>query len=255
MTTIKKAQDIPLNKRIIAYLILLLGNFFYCYNFAVVFTVTPKLKNELGMGLDQIALLYTALGAGLILGALSQSWLITRLGTKKILISIATCSGLAAIGLLAFSDFSSWFWMRFVIGLVLGGYNVAAATLILTLFPPQARGRLQAIVDCSFAAAIMALGALYAIYGETQWQNLLWFGGIPPLVIAVCMCFLLPNDRLIIPYPDQQGSAGKAMLTDKPASWQQMFHPSLAKFTVIWALIFAVIQLQLKRDIFQFAYV
>ncbi len=237
MTTIIKAQDISLNKRIFAYLIVVCGNFFYCYNFAVVFTVTPNLINELGMDLKQTALLYTALGVGLFLGALSLSWLITRWGTKTIFILIASISGLATIVLMAFSDFMSWFLMRFVIGFVLGGYNVAAATLILILFPPKARGRLQAIVDCTFAAAIMALGALYAIYGDTQWRILLWFGGIPPLFIAVCMGFLLPNDRLITPFSDQPGSADNAKLADKPASWQQMFHPSLARFTIICAVI------------------
>ncbi len=237
MTAYKKAQDIPLRKRGNAYVIILIGYFFYCYNFAVVDYVRPYLVEVFSMTLNETALLYTALSLGTLIGAISIARLTFYWGCKNTLIFITALNGIGTIILTSFSSFFPWLFMRFVIGLSLGGYNVAAVTLMVTLFPPHVRGRLQSVNASSFAVAIMVLGALGAFFGDAHWKNIIWFGGIPPLIIAVCMWFIVPNDKALIPYGEEIESRDLDDALSKKGSWLEMFQHGYARFTIICVVI------------------
>lgn len=229
------ARDIPLPRRVVAYLTIFVGYFFYCYNFVVLDYVRPYLVEDYGLTLKETALFYSALSLGAISGAIAVAWIASNVGKKKTLIVITLINGLGTIVNMMFTDFWGWMIMRFVIGISLGGYMVAAVSTMVCLFPQKYCARLQAVNACTFSVAVIALGALGALLGDARWETLLWIGGIPPLVAAALMMFFVPDDTKIISFgEDESADAGSRR---RRGSWVEMFSGGYARFTIICAVI------------------
>ena len=94
--------------------------------------------------------------------------------------------------------------MRFIIGLVLGGYFVGAASLLVKLFSKKYRGRLEALNASTFALSLLVIGGLGSTLSNISGHLLLWVGAVPPIVIAVIMMLVLVNDRKIIGYSEHK---------------------------------------------------
>ena len=226
-----RASDMFLGRRILGYLIMLLGYFFYCYNFAVVDYVRPYLVDSYGMTLNETALLYTSLSIGALIGAFAVAWMATHWGKRNALMFVTVLNGLATIVNMQFDTFAPWFVMRMIVGFSLGGYSVATISMVVTLFPARFCSRLQAINSCTFAVAIMLLGALIAVYGDTSWETLMWIGAVPPLVAAMLMWLFVPDDRKLIAYGEEPDVAGAD--NNRKANWTEMFQGPNLKLTLI----------------------
>ena len=63
---ISHASDIPISAKVVAFSFILMGYFFYCWNWVVIDYVRPYLVDDLGMTLNQTALLYSVESFGAI---------------------------------------------------------------------------------------------------------------------------------------------------------------------------------------------
>ncbi|MFA0425807.1 MFS transporter, partial [Vibrio sp. 10N.222.54.A1] len=244
MTIKKHMSEVPMIQRVAAYLAILVGYFFYCYNFVIIDYVRPYIVEEYaGISLSDTAQFYTWQSVGALIGALSCAWFATKFGKKSTLIAITALNGGATIINMMFTDYATWAAMRFIIGLSLGGYFTVAVSLMIGLFTPTVRGKLTAFASSMFSVALVAMGAYAAFITsvDAPWQSLMWVGGIPPLVAAALMIFVLPSDKTVIAYgeEDQQTTTNTAgeVTEAKKGSWGEMLSKPYRKITITCLLL------------------
>ncbi|QFT09283.1 MFS transporter [Vibrio sp. THAF190c] len=241
MTTKKHMSEVPMIQRVAAYLAILVGYFFYCYNFVIIDYVRPYIVDAYdGINLADTAQFYTWQSVGALIGALSCAWVASNFGKKSTLIVITALNGGATIINMMFTDYAMWAAMRFIIGISLGGYFTVAVSLMIGLFTPTVRGKLTAFASSMFSVALMAMGAYAAFISsiDAPWQSLMWVGGIPPLAAAVVMIFILPSDKKVIAYGEEDQA--KAETTNAPAkkgSWGEMLSAPYRKLTITCLLL------------------
>ena len=241
MTTKKHMSEVPMIQRVAAYLVILIGYFFYCYNFVIIDYVRPYIVDAYdGINLADTAQFYTWQSIGALIGALSCAWVASNVGKKSTLIAITALNGGATIINMMFTDYAMWAAMRFIIGVSLGGYFTVAVSLMIGLFTPSVRGKLTAFASSMFSVALMVMGAYAAFISsiDAPWQSLMWVGGIPPLVAAALMIFILPSDKNVIAYGEEDQAAAEASNTPvKKGSWGEMLSGPYRKLTITCLLL------------------
>ncbi|KAB0286585.1 MFS transporter [Vibrio fortis] len=241
MTTKKHMSEVPMIQRVAAYLAILVGYFFYCYNFVIIDYVRPYIVDAYdGINLADTAQFYTWQSVGALIGALSCAWVASNFGKKSTLIVITALNGGATIINMMFTDYAMWAAMRFIIGISLGGYFTVAVSLMIGLFTPTVRGKLTAFASSMFSVALMAMGAYAAFISsiDAPWQSLMWVGGIPPLAAAVVMIFILPSDKKVIAYGEEdQAKAEASNASAKKGSWGEMLSAPYRKLTITCLLL------------------
>lgn len=237
MSTRRHMSEVPLLQRIAAYLAILVGYFFYCYNFVIIDYVRPYIVEQYqGITLADTAEFYTWQSVGALIGALTCAWVATQLGKKSTLIAITALNGGATIINMMFTDYTSWALMRFIIGISLGGYFTVAVSLMIGLFPPSVRGKLTAFASSMFSVSLMAMGVYAAFISsiEAPWESLMWVGGIPPLAAALVMIFILPSDKSVVAYGEERGKNkdGSVGEPQRKGTWGEMFSKPYRMITV-----------------------
>ncbi|HAS3608298.1 TPA: MFS transporter [Vibrio cholerae] len=241
MTTKKHMSEVPMIQRVAAYLAILVGYFFYCYNFVIIDYVRPYIVEAYdGISLSDTAQFYTWQSVGALIGALSCAWFAGRFGKKYTLITITALNGGATIVNMMFTDYATWAAMRFIIGLSLGGYFTVAVSLMIGLFTPTVRGKLTAFASSMFSVALMVMGAYAAFISsiDAPWESLMWVGGIPPLAAAFAMVFVLPSDKNVIAYGEEDSSANTGQNTlAKKGSWGETLSKPYRLLTITCLLL------------------
>ncbi|EKG94330.1 MFS transporter [Vibrio cholerae] len=234
-------SEVPMIQRVAAYLAILVGYFFYCYNFVIIDYVRPYIVEAYeGISLSDTAQFYTWQSVGALIGALSCAWFAGRFGKKYTLITITALNGGATIVNMMFTDYATWAAMRFIIGLSLGGYFTVAVSLMIGLFTPTVRGKLTAFASSMFSVALMVMGAYAAFISsiDAPWESLMWVGGIPPLAAAFAMVFVLPSDKNVIAYGEEDSSANTGQNTPaKKGSWGEMLSKPYRLLTITCLLL------------------
>jgi MFS family permease len=234
-------SEVPMIQRVAAYLAILVGYFFYCYNFVIIDYVRPYIVDAYdGINLADTAQFYTWQSIGALIGALSCAWFATRFGKKSTLIAITALNGGATIVNMMFTDYAMWAAMRFIIGISLGGYFTVAVSMMIGLFPSNVRGKLTAFASSMFSVALMAMGAYAAFISsiDAPWQSLMWVGGVPPLVAAAVMLFILPSDKKVIAYgEEEQAKQAESGEEVKKGTWGEMLSKPYRVITISCLLL------------------
>ncbi|EEJ7234528.1 MFS transporter [Salmonella enterica subsp. salamae] len=238
----KHMSEVPIIQRGAAYLAILVGYFFYCYNFVIIDYVRPYIVEAYdGISLSDTAQFYTWQSLGALIGALSCAWFATKFGKKNTLIVITALNGGATIINMMFTDYVTWAAMRFIVGISLGGYFTVAVSLMIGLFKPTVRGKLTAFASSMFSVALMAMGAYAAFIAsvDAPWQSLMWVGGIPPLAAAIVMIFILPSDKKVVAYGEEvQPTADTTSQAEiKKGSWGEMLSRPYRMVTITCLLL------------------
>lgn len=225
----RHASELSLALRVAAYLSVLLGYIFYCYNYIIVGYVRPYLVGQVGFTVTDTAMIAMAGNIGVTVGAVLWAGFIARAGRRKTIILIA-----AGIGILALIQASTrilgiWIGSRLLMDGLLGGYYVVATSLVVALFPAANRAKLIALNSAMYPGANVVIGLLGGWLGETHWQYLLWIAAAP-LPIAIILYFTIPDDRTYHAYDDEADTAGEAD-GPKRRGWSEMFGPRLRWLT------------------------
>ncbi|EKA7398764.1 MFS transporter [Vibrio parahaemolyticus] len=239
MTAKRHMSEVPMIQRVAAYLAILVGYFFYCYNFVIIDYVRPYIVEAYdGISLSDTAQFYTWQSLGALIGALSCAWFATKFGKKNTLIVITALNGGATIVNMMFTDYTTWAAMRFIVGISLGGYFTVAVSMMIGLFKPTVRGKLTAFASSMFSVALMAMGAYAAFISsvDAPWQSLMWVGGVPPLAAAVIMVFILPSDKKVIAYGEEEQEKSSSEEV-KTGSWGEMLSKPYRMITITCLLL------------------
>jgi len=215
------ASELSLTVRVIAYLSVLLGYIFYCYNYIVVGYVRPYLVSQVGFSISDTAWIAMAGNIGVTLGAVMWAGFIARAGRRKAVILIAIGIGLLALVQAGTRILGIWIGTRFLMDGLLGGYYVVATSLVVALFPAHSRAKLIALNSAMYPGANLMIGLLGGWLGDTHWPVLLWLAALP-LPIAAILYFTVPADRTYAAYDDDEKSS-----EERKGRWSEMFSPRL----------------------------
>ena len=195
-----RAEDIPLVRRVLAFALILLGYIFYSYAWNTVDLLRPYIRQAAGLSLQEAGLLYSAQSLGALAGAVLIGQMADRFGRRLLLVIITVGYGLTLLSGLLATTFFSLLLQRAVLGFFLGGVFSVAVGLYVTLFPQSIRGRLASVVGAMYGTGLVLQGTLGRWLLERDWTLMLWAGGLPPLLIAVIIWFVVPDDRRVTPY-------------------------------------------------------
>lgn len=187
--------------RTLAFLSIAVIYFFYCYNFMVGTFVKPTMIADVAAGgfgftLTQSEKIFAIMSFGTIPGTFLFAFVATRIGKKLTLILIAILISLTTfIPMLNPNNFLLWQVARFTTGMVLGGVFGTAVPLIADMYPSKYRGKLAAMLTALFSLAMIFGGKMYGLFGDSNWQVLMYTAIIPPLVGAALTFVFVPSDR------------------------------------------------------------
>ena len=204
-----------LSRRIAAYLVVLLGYLFYCYNFNVVDYVRPYLVSDYRFSLPQTADLSVAANIGITIGAFLWAGFVAWSGKRRAAAAIAAAIGSVAVALALATSFPAWFGLRGLMAAALGGYYVVATGLVVALFPSGVRGKLIALNSAMYPLSNILLGGVGGAFGDAHWHWLLWLGALP-LLVAPLALWLVPRELPAPPpEPDAPRGGWSAMLSGR----------------------------------------
>ena len=231
-TSMTRAEDIPLARRVIAFMFLMVFDFYYGWAWNTVDVLRPDIRAALDLTLRQAALMYTAQSTGALVGAVVIGQVADRLGRRNTLFAIMVGYGLSLLASAFVGSLAPLLAHRFVLGIFLGGVFPVAVSIYTALFDRRLCGRLAGFYNGTFNGSIVVLGFVVSTLGVTDWRTLLWLGALPPLALAPLVFLLVPNDRRTVPFG----------VTDLPPPATrlpvaELFAPSMRRRTLLIALM------------------
>jgi len=104
-------------------------------------TLTPYLRDDLGLSLTAVGLLNTFIYLGTMLGALPAGWLTDHFGSRRVLILAAlTAAGLTVLVPLVAHAQALFLALLVLVGLVVACSTPAGSQAVAQAFPPEQRG-------------------------------------------------------------------------------------------------------------------
>ena len=218
------SRDIALRLRIAAYVAVLAGYLFYCYNFVLLDYVRPYLIKDSGFSIQQTAFFTVGQNIGITLGAICWANVISRYGRRNSVAVIAGTIGILAMAQAAAHSFPAFLGLRGLMSAALAGYYVVATGIVVALFPPSMRGKLVALNSAMFPCSNILIGLAGGALGDSRWHFLMWMGAAP-LLIAPVLFVLVPDDRRFEAY-DDHGDASHV------GGWREMLSPRWRGITI-----------------------
>lgn len=199
-----RAEDIPPSRRVVAFIFVMVADFFYGWSWNTVDILRPDIRASFGLTLTETSLMYTAQSAGALIGAIVIGQMADRLGRRNMLAGIMVGYALSLAAGAIVTDLRGLLAHRFVLGVFLGGIFPVAVGIYTGLFDRRRCGKLAGFYNGTFNGSVVALGFVVSTFDVADWRVLLWAGAIPPLLFAPLAFWLVPDDRRTIPF----GSVG-----------------------------------------------
>ena len=227
----RRAEDIPLARRIIAFAFLLAGYFCYAWTWNTVDILRPYIAESLGLSLTQAGSMYSAMAAGALLGAVVNGQMADRFGRRNALVVVMVAYGALLIAGAFVTNYPQLLAQRFALGYFTGTMYPITVGIYVTLFPPAIRGRLAGVALGVYNAAIAILGAAAALVLDRDWHILL-YAGVVPLCLAPLALVMMPDDRRIIPHGGARPASAIARLPIL-----ELFTPEVRRQTLLLVLM------------------
>ena len=164
------------------------------FDTAAIGFIAPVLHLQWQLEPAQLAPLFGAGLAGLMVGALAFGPFGDRVGRKRLLLLCVSAFGLASVMSAFAPSLSVLIALRFLTGLGLGGAMPNAITLTSEYCPSTRRSFLVTTMFCGFtigsALGGFAAAALIEHYG---WRSVLLAGGIVPIALVPLLAWRLPE--------------------------------------------------------------
>jgi len=235
-TTRLRAEDIPLGRRSLAFVLLMIFEFFYGWSWNTVDVLRPQIRESLGLTLTQAGSAYTAQSLGALIGAVAFGALADRIGRRPVLFAIVLGTAVAAAAGAYVESYVGLLVQRFVLGIFLGANFPVLIATYMGLFSSGVRGKLASVGQGTYNLSVIALGMAYGMFAErSDWHLLLLIGSVPALVLSPLILLMIPDDRKMTAWgakPDEPTSDRMPLL--------ELFSPELRRRT--W-LLFCLVAL------------
>lgn len=182
--------------------------------------VAPALSQEWKIAPAILGSVLSAALYGVLFGSIFLSMLADRIGRRPVL--VGACLFFSAISILTgfAQTVPELLAMRFIAGLALGSIMPNAMSLVGEYASRGARVPLMICVGNGFTAGA-ALGGFVAFWLVPRfgWRSVFFFGGAVPLVIGLCMLFMLPESLQFLALHGRD--------PEKLAKWIKRLNPSV----------------------------
>jgi MFS transporter, AAHS family, 4-hydroxybenzoate transporter len=156
--------------------------------------VAPALSTALAVKPGALGLVFAAGGLGAILGGLVFAPYADRVGRKPIIVGSLAFFALCTLLISLANTVPQLLWLRFAIGLGLGGVVPNALALTAEYMPSKCRVTLVLMTWLRFSFGSAFAGPITAhILDAHSWRTVFVFGGILPMVIAPLLILSLPE--------------------------------------------------------------
>ncbi|MEU7628905.1 MFS transporter [Nocardia sp. NPDC049220] len=160
------------------------------------------LHRDLGFSSAVYGLGVTVFFVGFILFEVPSNALLARIGARKTLVRIMASWGVVTIATMFVQDETTFYLARFLLGVTEAGFFPGALFLLSRWFPSARRTRMTAVffigVPVSGVLGSIISGwimhALGGVAGLADWQWLFLVEGIPPILLAVLVMFVLVDE-------------------------------------------------------------
>ena len=231
-----RAEDISLNRRVIAFILLMVFEFFYGWSWNTVDVLRPQIREELGLTLTQAGSSYTAQSLGALIGSVTFGVLADHYGRRPMLIAIIVGTSAGAAAGAYVTSYEMLLVQRFILGLFLGGNFPVLIGTYMGLFSSGVRAKLASLGQGTYNVSVIALGAAYGMFAErSDWHVLLLIGSVPALILSPLIFWLIPDDRKMTAFgaDPNEPKGGRMPLFE-------LFSPQLRRTT---GLLFALVAL------------
>jgi AAHS family 4-hydroxybenzoate transporter-like MFS transporter len=162
------------------------------FDTAAVGFIAPALGRDWTLTSVQLAPVFGAGLAGLMIGALFVGPLADRFGRKPLMLASITWFGLMCLASARAGSLSQLVALRFLTGLGLGGAMPCAVALVAEHCPERRRGVLVTTMFCGFTVGSALGGVVTAgLIGAYGWRSVLILGGVAPLALVPFLAWLL----------------------------------------------------------------
>ncbi|MEU7765253.1 MFS transporter [Nocardia sp. NPDC049190] len=160
------------------------------------------LHRDLGFSSAVYGLGVTVFFVGFILFEVPSNALLARIGARKTLVRIMASWGVVTIATMFVQDETTFYIARFLLGVTEAGFFPGALFLLSRWFPSARRTRMTAVffigVPVSGVLGSIISGwimhALGGVAGLADWQWLFLIEGIPPILLALLVMFVLVDE-------------------------------------------------------------
>lgn len=228
-----RAEDLSTGRRALAFVTLMVFEFFYGWSWNTVDVLRPQIREQLGLTLTQAGSTYTAQSIGALVGAITLGMVADHWGRRRTLFWVVVgYSVFGALGTVV-SSFPQLLAQRFFLGFFLGAIFPVLIATYMGLFADNLRGKLAALGQGTYNLSVIALGQAYRFFGESgDWHTLLWAGAIPSLVLAPLIFVLIPDDRKVRAWGADEAPPPIAKLPIV-----ELFRPELRRITGLLFLL------------------
>ena len=231
-----RAEDIPLGRRSLAFVLLMIFEFFYGWSWNTVDVLRPQIREALGLTLTEAGSAYTAQSLGALIGAVVFGAMADRIGRRPILFVIVLGTAVAAAAGAYVESYVGLMSQRFVLGLFLGANFPVLIATYMGLFSSRVRGKLASIGQGTYNLSVIALGMAYGQFAErNDWHVLLLLGSVPAVVLSPLILLLIPDDRKMIAFganPSESHGGTMPLL--------ELFSPALRRTTGMLFMLVAL---------------
>ncbi len=195
-----RAEDVPRARRIAAFAFFMVADFFYGWSWNTADVLRPDIRAALNLTLTQAGSMYSAQGAGALIGAIVIGQLADRLGRRNALFGIMVGYGIALAWGAFVRSYPELMAQRFTLGLFMGGVFPTVVGLYTSLFDRRVCGKLAGFYNGTFNGSVLVLGLLANRLHFADWHELILLGAVPPLILAPLAFVIVPDDRKLIAY-------------------------------------------------------
>ena len=227
----RRAESIPLGRRIAAFVFLLTGYFCYAWSWNTVDLLRPYIAQSAGLSLTEAGSLYSAQAAGALLGAVINGQLADRFGRRNALVVVMAAYGLLLASGGFLTSYPQLIAQRFALGYFTGTMYPITVGIYVTLFAPAIRGRLAGVALGVYNAAVALLGSAGAVVLDHDWRILLYVGAIPALLAPFAL-LVMPDDRRLIPH-----SGARPLGAIRKLPILELFTPAVRRQTLLLVLM------------------
>jgi AAHS family 4-hydroxybenzoate transporter-like MFS transporter len=190
--------------------------------------VAPALSAALAVKPAALGLVFAAGGLGAILGGLGLSAYADRVGRKPIIVGSMLFFAVCTLLISTANTVPQLMWMRFAIGLGLGGVVPNALALSAEFMPKKFRVTLVLMTWLGFSIGSGIAGPVTAyILMAHSWRSVFLFAGILPVVLAPLLIWRLPESLHGL---TQRGSDGPRIATTLAQMNPSLVFPEGARF-------------------------
>lgn len=173
--------------------------------------VAPALTAALAVKPAALGLVFAAGGLGAILGGLVLAPCADRTGRKPIIVGSMVFFSVCTLLISRANTVPQLMWMRFAIGLGLGGVVPNALALTAEFMPKRSRVTLVLMTWLGFSFGSTLAGPITAsILRAHSWRAVFLFGGALPIMLAPLLLWRLPESLHSL---TQRGADGQRIAT------------------------------------------